>query len=649
MPGASSMRGVTGFRVLDALNGALAQLIPDRIPAAGEGGNTLAIFGADRPERRRPVHLLRARRRHLGRDADLGRQRRAHESRQPGCEYPDRGGRVGVPDRDRALRARARHGRPRRVPRRPRDRARLALPDAEHVADRPLRPRRPAPVRPLRRQFRRNVEQSAPAARRHGGDAAGDVLDHDRGGRRLRPPHGRRRRLGRPARARPGRGRPGRGEREGEHRRCAGALRRRDRASTARVDARGDGRSTRREEKRRDRQGRRRRDRRGDHGSEHGALPDQARVRQGRPRREAEDLRRLDAVLGRPRAAALLERGRDQARRPRARRCSRTPRRSSAAPPGSTQIGYMLFAPPEGEQALRDIVPVQQGFGVETDAPRAGRGREPLAASSGSTGVALACHEPTSGFANPVQTVESLVRSAAARGPSRLRRLRGARHLDRRTGASRASSRVTGEIATGVVVNACGPWGDRIGRMVGIDYPITFSREHEAIFDAPEGFQDFPVISDVPQRLYCRPYVGGKVLVGDGWPKEKEPVDPETYDDGTDDAHVSKMVPRLAEPPAGARGHADAAELRRRVRDRLLGRLRHHRGLVPDRRRGGGRRLLLLLRRQRPRLQDRPGDRRVPRCRDRRAGAADRHLGPLGRAVLRGPHVRLRLGAGNRA
>ena len=49
MPGASSMRGVTGFRVLDALNGALAQLIPGRVPAAGEGGNTLAIFGADRP------------------------------------------------------------------------------------------------------------------------------------------------------------------------------------------------------------------------------------------------------------------------------------------------------------------------------------------------------------------------------------------------------------------------------------------------------------------------------------------------------------------------------------------------------------------------------------------------------------------------
>jgi N-methylhydantoinase B len=49
MPGASSMRGVTGFRALDAVNGALAQLVPDRVPAAGEGGNTLAVFGADRP------------------------------------------------------------------------------------------------------------------------------------------------------------------------------------------------------------------------------------------------------------------------------------------------------------------------------------------------------------------------------------------------------------------------------------------------------------------------------------------------------------------------------------------------------------------------------------------------------------------------
>ena len=212
-------------------------------------------------------------------------------------------------------------------------------------------------------------------------------------------------------------------------------------------------------------------------------------------------------------------------------------------PAGFEQIGYMLFAPPEGEQALREIVPIQQSFGVDTTLmePADVERRWPELRLEG---VALACHEPTSGFANPVLTVESLVRSAERDG---LAVHEGCEVL----GLTKANGRVTGvvtgdgEIATGVVVNACGPWGDRIGRMAGVDYPITFSREHEAVFDVPDGFREFPVVSDVPQRLYCRPYPGGKVLVGQGWPKEKEPADPETYDDGTDEAHLAWMVPRL--------------------------------------------------------------------------------------------------------
>jgi 5-oxoprolinase (ATP-hydrolysing)/N-methylhydantoinase A len=55
MPGASSMRGVTSFRILDAINGALAQLIPDRIPAASEGGNSLAVFASHDPQGRQEL------------------------------------------------------------------------------------------------------------------------------------------------------------------------------------------------------------------------------------------------------------------------------------------------------------------------------------------------------------------------------------------------------------------------------------------------------------------------------------------------------------------------------------------------------------------------------------------------------------------
>lgn len=51
MPGASSMRGVTGFRMVDTVFGALAGLLPERVLAAGEGGNTLVIIGGQRPNK----------------------------------------------------------------------------------------------------------------------------------------------------------------------------------------------------------------------------------------------------------------------------------------------------------------------------------------------------------------------------------------------------------------------------------------------------------------------------------------------------------------------------------------------------------------------------------------------------------------------
>ncbi|MGH2459457.1 MAG: hydantoinase B/oxoprolinase family protein, partial [Chloroflexota bacterium] len=44
-PGACGARGITGFRMIDTVLGALARAIPDRIPAAGEGGSSLPSIG----------------------------------------------------------------------------------------------------------------------------------------------------------------------------------------------------------------------------------------------------------------------------------------------------------------------------------------------------------------------------------------------------------------------------------------------------------------------------------------------------------------------------------------------------------------------------------------------------------------------------
>jgi N-methylhydantoinase B len=52
LPAACAARGLTGFRMVDCLFGALAQMLPDRVFAASDGGNTgISIGGWDRDRR----------------------------------------------------------------------------------------------------------------------------------------------------------------------------------------------------------------------------------------------------------------------------------------------------------------------------------------------------------------------------------------------------------------------------------------------------------------------------------------------------------------------------------------------------------------------------------------------------------------------
>ncbi|MSP89250.1 MAG: hydantoinase B/oxoprolinase family protein [Alphaproteobacteria bacterium] len=52
LPGATAARALTGYRVFDAMLGALAQIVPDRVPAAGEGGNSVICISGLKPDRR---------------------------------------------------------------------------------------------------------------------------------------------------------------------------------------------------------------------------------------------------------------------------------------------------------------------------------------------------------------------------------------------------------------------------------------------------------------------------------------------------------------------------------------------------------------------------------------------------------------------
>jgi N-methylhydantoinase B len=57
LPGACAARALTGYRIFDTMLGALAQIVPDRVPAAGEGGNSVVCISGLR-ESRKPFIIV---------------------------------------------------------------------------------------------------------------------------------------------------------------------------------------------------------------------------------------------------------------------------------------------------------------------------------------------------------------------------------------------------------------------------------------------------------------------------------------------------------------------------------------------------------------------------------------------------------------
>ena len=50
--GPCAARALTGYRVFDTMLGALAQIVPERVPAVGEGGNSVICISGLRPNRK---------------------------------------------------------------------------------------------------------------------------------------------------------------------------------------------------------------------------------------------------------------------------------------------------------------------------------------------------------------------------------------------------------------------------------------------------------------------------------------------------------------------------------------------------------------------------------------------------------------------
>ena len=91
-----------------------------------------------------------------------------------------------------------------------------------------------------------------------------------------------------------------------------------------------------------------------------------------------------------------------------------------------------------------------------------------------------------------------------------------------------------GEIDSPIVVNAAGTWGDRIGRMAGLEIPMTVCR-HKINFIAwpQEALRPHPLVYDFVTNIYTRPETGGLILVGLLDSEEvNDRADPDGYQEG---------------------------------------------------------------------------------------------------------------------
>jgi glycine/D-amino acid oxidase-like deaminating enzyme len=102
------------------------------------------------------------------------------------------------------------------------------------------------------------------------------------------------------------------------------------------------------------------------------------------------------------------------------------------------------------------------------------------------------------------------------------------------------------EIATGHVVIAAGPWARPVGRLAGLDLPVTPSRESIVTLRPTFDWSPVhPVTGDLVNEVYLRPETGGLILVGNTR-DTIVPGDPDAYEDRPSAEHTTEVLTRLA-------------------------------------------------------------------------------------------------------
>jgi glycine/D-amino acid oxidase-like deaminating enzyme len=198
---------------------------------------------------------------------------------------------------------------------------------------------------------------------------------------------------------------------------------------------------------------------------------------------------------------------------------------------GFVRAGYLLGVDDRLHEAMRRSVALQQSVGIDSRLidPKEMRELEPRLYVDD---FLAGCYEPDAGYADPVATAQGFAGAARDRGV-RIREdtaLVGIEVRDGRVAGVRTSR---GDIATRAVVNAAGTWGDRVGRLVGVEIPIAVCRHKINLFARPpQAAAPHPLVYDFVHNIYTRPEAGGLTLVGPLESEVADVADPDRYNEG---------------------------------------------------------------------------------------------------------------------
>jgi sarcosine oxidase subunit beta len=198
---------------------------------------------------------------------------------------------------------------------------------------------------------------------------------------------------------------------------------------------------------------------------------------------------------------------------------------------GFVRAGYLLGVDDRLREAMRRSVALQQSVGIDSRLidPKEMRELEPRLYVDD---FVAGCYEPDAGYADPVATAQGFAGAARDRGV-RIREETAVVGVEVRGGKVAGVRTSRGEIATRVVVNAAGTWGDRVGRLAGVEIPIAVCRHKINLFARPpQAAAPHPLVYDFVHNIYTRPEAGGLTLVGPLESEVADVADPDRYNEG---------------------------------------------------------------------------------------------------------------------